>query len=464
MVKKLSYVSVLVLLLAVILLLAPTCQCSRGTQQAAVPPGPPQVTSFKIANENVAPGDVPLFTWQATNASAVTITQDGEDVFHIESVPDSGAGAFLTPLHDRAYASSTSEYEVKQPYIPGVFPSNFVGAATGKPSHAVWKFGENKTEPGSAEIKALSDVGLVTDRKVTFFNFVAEGQGSASPQITAPPCVNHGSSEPLIPVIEDWTVKNSELEDGIAPEFEFKVTNPAIISIKQGGEFISFVQINNPPLVTSGISLPSLSGEAYASSTGEYEVKRPYSPGVYPVIYQGSSSGRPATIAWKFGEKFREITAEITVCSPTGDMATATVKFTIMRVKEQTQEAQPPAAACQSPVISFNASRVVVAAMDPVNFDWNVTGDNLTVRLVSNGVQRTVPPSGSEGMIIMKSACYYIIAENPCGRASESQCITVQSAGFIPPPVYVEPPCPPPPAPPTMPPPVAPRTPITDGY
>jgi len=447
MIKRLSVISVLALLLVVILLLAPGSACDQGAKQAEVPPGPIQVMSFKVVNENVAPGDVPLFTWEAANASAVTITQDGEEVFHIESIPDSSTGAFLTPLHGVAYASTMDENELRQPYSPGIYPVGFKGASNGKPSKIISDFGDNITKQGFAEIKALSDDGQVIATKVTFFNFAADGQGSSPPQITAPPCVNRGSSEPIIPVIKRWVVKNPVIQDGEAPQLEFEVSNPHVISIRHGDEYISSVEIINPQL-TSSMSMPPFTDEAHASTTGESEVKQPYVPGVYPVIYQGSSSGRPATIIWKFGEKSRDDSAQIIVCSSSGDVMTAMVNFTIMRVEDQVQ----PPAAPQPPVISFNASRNIVAAMDPVTFTWNVTGDNLTVKMVSDGVQHTVQPSGSGERIMLKSACYYITAENPWGRDSKSQCVTVQSSGIILPPVFIEPPCPPTPPPPPPPP------------
>jgi hypothetical protein len=493
MIKRLSFISVLALMLLVILVLAPGSACDQGAKQSQVPSGPPRIVSFKVASENIAPDEAPLFNWEVFNASEVTITQDGVEIYHIEALPDSNAGALLMPLHDRAYASSTSEYEVKQSYIPGVFPSNFVGAATGKPSHTVpenWIEPELrhdsssisneamieslqndiiKKQPGSAEITALSLEGQVTTSEVVF-NFVPGGEGITEVlfDITPPPCVSPGSSTPLIPGIKRWAVKNPVVQDGEAPQFEFEVTNPHIISTavfypkKKISEYASCVEIFNLP-VTSSMSLPPFTEKVHASTNSENEVTQPYSPGVYPVIYQGSSSGRPATIIWEFGEKSMEVSAEITVCSPTGDIVSATVTFTIMRVEEQAP------AAPQSPVITFTASRNIVAPMDPVTFTWNVTGDNVITRLVCDGSQRTVPLSGSENIIIMKSACYYITAENPAGRASQQQCITVQSSGFIPPPVFIEPPCPPatvpgwapPSTPPTTTPPVAP---ITDGY
>ena len=570
MIKKLPSLSALVLMLVVILLMAPTCQCGQGAQQSSAPPGPPQVASFKIVNENVAPGDLPLFTWEAVNASAVTITQDGEEVFRIEAVPDSGAGASFNSLQSRVLASTVDEGEASQPYSPGIYQVGFKGASNGKPSKMISGFGDNFTVQASAEIKALSDDGLVTATRVTFFNFVADGQVSSPPQIAVPLCANPGSSQPTIPTINNWSVKNSEIDEGTPPEFEFNVANAAIISIKQGGEFISFVQINNPPLVTSGISLPSLAGEAHASTTGEYEMKQPYSPGVYPVIYQGSSSGRPQTIALGPGENFTTDFAEITVCSPTGHTATARVNFNIVRrglvtcvapcecLTEAEAKAKQYAYKCSdtpcwkqragpygsslkmafenmavkrdafsynykycfrecpqgctcltweeglqrgfsgedvchiiSPFcggklagycfpertpppeplsITFTASRNVVDPMDPVTLTWDVTPcDNMTVKLVSDGIERTVHPSGSENIIAVKSACHYITADCQGIRGVKSQCITVQTPGMqIPPdrpPMYppisplVEPPCPPTDGPPLAPPSVPPTQP-----
>jgi len=581
MVKKLAFISVLVLLLVVILLMAPTCQCGQGAQQSVAPPGPPQVKSFKIVNENVAPGDLPLFTWEAANASAVTITQDGEEVFHIESVPDSAAGASFNPLQSRVFASTVDEGGPWQPYSPGIYPVGFKGASNGKPTKVISDFGDNFTVQASAEIKALSDDGQGTGTKVTFFNFVAEGQGSSPPQITAPPCASPGASEPIIPSINSWSVKNGEIDEGTAPQYEFNVTNAAIISINQGGKLISYTEIVNPP--SSGTSsLPSLTAEAYASATGEYEMKLPCSPGVYPVIYQGSSSGRPQTIALGPGENFTTDFAEITVCSPTGHTATATVKFGIIQrgiekcvapycecltvdeakaksytlkcgaepcgkqlaefsgsslkmAHETAAEAKeivhynykycfrqcPPGCECltqkeggrracytgtswpsnrvcgqsicgydkldgnpmlccpgisKSPspdpatfslpsVIVFTASRNVVEPMEPVTLTWNVTAcDNMTVKLVSDGIERTVQPSGSESIIAVKSACYYITADCQGTRGVKSQCITVQTSGMQIPPV--RPPMYPPYNPPdTQPdtPPACPTCPPTDG-
>jgi hypothetical protein len=564
MIKKLSFLSVLAILLVIILLLAPRCTCGQGAQQAAAPSGPPRVTSFKIANENIAPGDVPLFTWEAANASAVTITQDGEEVYHIEAMPDSSAVTSFNPLHGQVYASSTDEKEVGQLFSPGVYPIGFKGASNGKPSKIISDFGDNFTVQGSAEIKALSLDGLVTAKRVTFFNLVAEGQGSSPPQITAPPCASPGLSEPIIPLINNWSMKDGEIDEGTEPQFEFQVTNPGTISITQGGKLISYVQVINPP-TTGSSSLPSLSGEAHASISGDYDVKQPYSPGVYPVIYQGSSSGRPATIISDLSENFTKDFAEITVCSPTGHKATATVNFNIVRrgviecvdlckclsdaevkaepyplykcnpapcwkqlvkygsslkmAHETSATAReiylynykycfrecPPGCECISqweannsgfkdkdrctpdscgsvglkmgdsgegnkgsseydkycypalppppkPLsIIFTASRNVVEPMGPVTLKWNVTPcDNMTVKLVSDGVERTVLPSGSEGLVVTKSACYYITAECQGIRGVKSQCITVRSMGLQPPPV--RPPMPPPVTPPIIPP------------
>jgi hypothetical protein len=525
MVKRLSVISVLAMLLVVILLLAPGSACDQGAKQAEVPAGPPSVTSFKLASQYASEDQAPLFTWEAANASSVTITQYGEVVYHIEAVPDTESSAFLSPLHDKAYASSASEYEMKQPYNPGIYPVGFKGASNGKPLYAsttskdfwtqkgnvwrcnyegasnfgdkgwwdshcyyidlaqqhsfvtlggdvrsIWKFGDTKEGEHQAIVTdAVMDVLSPDGQLVTTEIPVAVVQEGdplappAQPLITPPPCVRAGSSTPIIPVIKRWAVRNPVVQDGEAPQFEFEVTNPHIISIRHGDEYISSVEIINPPL-TSSISLPSFIDKVQASTTSEYEYKQPYSPGIFPVGFGGNDNNKPSKIAWKFGEKSREDSAEITVCSPTGDIVSATVTFTIMRVVEQAPAVPQP------PLITFTASRNIVAPMDPVTFTWNVTGDDLTVKLVSDGNQRTVPPSGSESIIIMKSACYYIMAENPAGRASQQQCVTVQSSGFIPPPVYIEPPCPPetapplwapPSAPPTVPPPVAP---LTDGY
>jgi len=477
MLKRLSVISVLALLLVIILVLAPGSACDQGAKQAEVPAGPPRILSFKVASENVAPDEAPLFTWEVANAKAVTITQDGVEIYHIEALPDSDSGAFLIPLHDKAYASTSDENEVYRPYMPGIYPAGFNGGTNGKPSrmvgepgHKVFLFPENwvepelrddrsslyketggdllhsnimkDTAPGSAEISVLSPDGQVTTAKVAYiFESIADPtdiRNTTSMRITPPPCVKSNTAEHIIPAINRWSVKNPVIKDGEAPQFEFEVTNPHIISIRHGDEYISSVEIINPP-VTSGISLPSLTDKVHASTTGENEFKQPYSPGIYPSgKFTGSDNNKPSKVAWKFGEKSQEDSAEITVCSPTGDIVSATVTFNIMRVEEQVQ----PSAALKPPVITFTASRNIVGPLDPVTFTWNVTGDNLTVKLVSDGSQRTVSPSGSESIIIMKSACYYITAENPAGRASESQCITIQTSGFMQPPPIVEPPCP----------------------
>ncbi|GEM_PF-4994425 len=537
MLKRLSVISVLALLLVVIVVLVPWSACDQGTKQAEVPAGPPSVTSFKLTSQYAGEDQAPVFLWEAANASSVTLTQYGEVVYHIEAVSDTGSGALLTPLYEKAYASTTSENGERQPYSPSLFPAKFIGKGTGKPPSAkysndfwttkgnvslclwegvadfgnkawrdshctdiklseydksdallaenlhshrlVWKFGDTKEgEQGPVvtnvpEPDFIRDIAISIDRIWEFGDtkegehksiltdavldvsspdgqlvttkipvaVVQEGDPLAPPSqtlIVPPPCVRPGSSTPIIPTINRWAVKNPVIKDGEAPQLEFEVTNPHIISIRHGDEYISIIKIISS-MPTQSLSLPPFTDEAHASTTNDKEVKQPYSPGVYPVIYQGSSSGRPATIIWKFGEKSREDSAEITVCSPTGDIVSATVTFTIMRVEEQVQ----PPAALLPPVITFNASRNIVGPFDPVTFTWNVTGDNLTVKLVSDGSQRTVSPSGSEDIISMKSACYFLTAVNPAGRASEQQCITVQSTGFMQPPDIDEPPCPP---------------------
>jgi len=545
MIKRLSVISVLVLFITVVVLPL-ACGGKQlnhmgGDWGVAPAPVPPQMTSFKMASQFVGEDQAPVFLWEAANASSVTITQYGEVVYHIEAVPDTESGTLLTPLHDKAYASTTSENGVRQPYSPGIYPVGYKGNSNGKPfygyiqnkdfwtqkgnvslcqwdgvadfgdqawwdSHCyyidfspsmdgadfilgadhemAWQFGDTKEGEHHAIVTdAVMDVRSPDGQLVTTEIPVAVVQSgdplapTAQPLITPPPCVRlldklppppptgikssvrPGSSTPIIPGIKRWAVKNPVIKDGEAPQFEFEVNNPHIISIRHGDEYISSVEIINPP-VTSSISLPPFTDEAHASTTSEYEYKQPYSPGVYPTGFKGSDNNKPKKVAWKFGEKSREDSAEITVCSPTGDIVSATVTFTIMRVEEPVQ----PPAALTPPVINFTASRNIVAPLDPVTFTWNVTGDNLTVKLVSDGSQRTVSPSGSEDIIIMKSACYYLTAENPLGHASEQQCITVQSSGFIPPPVIVEPPRPPTPAPPPPPSPPSPtpRIPITD--
>ena len=567
MLKRLSVISVLALLLVILVVLVPWSACDQGTKQAEVPAGPPSVTSFKLASQYAGEDQAPVVLWEAVNASSVAITQYGEVVYHIEAVPDTESGAFLTPQHDKAYASSTSEYETKQSYSPGIFPVGFKGASNGKPfygytqnkdfwtkqgnvslclwegvadfgnkawrdSHCtdiklseyessnalladnlhssrlvlkfgdakegehefirdlaisidrIWEFGDTKEGEHHAIVTdALIDIRSPDGQLVTTkipVAVVQEGDPLGPPAqslITPPPCVRPSSTTPIIPAIKRWSVKNPVINDGEAPQFEFEVTNAHIISIRHGDEYISSVEIINPP-ITSSMSLPPFTDEANASTTSEYELKQPYVLDIPPRFrptqqtrYLCFCEDKPIVISWKFGEKSREDSAEITVCSPTGDVAMATVHF-LVTAKSAAGSGQDimVLTGAQPPVINFTASRNVVGPLDPVTFTWNVTGDNLTVKLVSDGSQRKVSPSGSESIIIMKSACYFITAENPAGRASESQCITVASSGFIPPPDIDEPPCPPP-APPLAPPPLAPPplapppvAPITDGH
>jgi hypothetical protein len=425
---------------------------------------------------------------------------------------------------------------MKQSYSPGIYPVEYIGSATGKPFYAsttnkdfwtkkgniwrcnyegtpnfgnqgwwdshctyidlspnhfvslggdvrsIWKFGgakegEHQAIGTDAVVDVRSPDGQVTTAKAAF-NFVPGGEGITEVifAITPSPCVRPISSIPIIPVIKRWAVRNPVVQDGEAPRFEFEVTNPHIISIRHGDEYISCVTINpfrQQTLESEDPSfLRSLSSEVHASTTNDKEFKQPYSPGIYPAGFNGGTNGKPSKVAWKFGEKSMEDSAEITVCSPSGDVAMATVRFvvTARSAAGTGMDAIMVGPGARPPVINFTASRNIVAPMDPVIFTWNVTGDNLTVKLVSDGNQRTVPPSGSENIIIMKSACYYITAENPAGRASQQQCITVQTSGFIPPPVFIEPPCPPETAPPLWAPPSTPPTttppvaPLTDGY
>ena len=456
MVKRLTFISVPALLFIVMILLIPGWTCSQGAQQVAAPSGL-QIVSFKVANDNITPGDVPVFTWEAANASAVTITQDGEEIYHIEAVPDTQSGALLTPLNSGVYASTSTEKGGKQSYSWGIYPVGFKGASNGHPSKTIWTFGDSTTTtvPGSAEITVQSPDGQSATAKLEMkalqrvFKLASSYDSSNALKITPPPCIRPSAGEHIISIIKHWGVKNPVVNDGEAPWFEYEVTNARTISIKHGDEFISSVEIISPQ-VTPGISLLPLTDKAYASSTGESEGSQPYSWGVYPVIYKGSSSGRPATIAFRPDDNYTEDSADIIVCSLTGDIVTDTVKFTIMRTEEQAQ----PSTAGQPPVIDFfNPSRTLVTYGDSVTFNYRIT-DADNAWFTCNGSQEAIPTAGSKEIIILKSTCYFIVAVNKAGRTSQSQCITVQSSGVIPPPVspWVTPPVTPP-TPPVTPPP-----------
>ena len=99
------------------------------------------------------------------------------------------------------------------------------------------------------------------------------------------------------PQIISFTLASEMVAEDECPVFNFEVANCSAITITQDGEKIMEVEITGTG--TPAASFQPRQGEVYALTETQPGVETHYCPGVYPVIYQGSPSGRPATIIHK---------------------------------------------------------------------------------------------------------------------------------------------------------------------
>lgn len=99
------------------------------------------------------------------------------------------------------------------------------------------------------------------------------------------------------PRVISFTLASETVAEDECPVFNFEVANAKRITITQGDEIITDIEITVPG--TPAAYRQSRQGEVYALTETQPGVETHYSPGVYPVIYKGSTTGRPATIIHK---------------------------------------------------------------------------------------------------------------------------------------------------------------------
>ncbi|MCJ7655404.1 MAG: hypothetical protein MUO97_08945, partial [Dehalococcoidia bacterium] len=138
------------------------------------------------------------------------------------------------------------------------------------------------------------------------------------------------------PQVISFTMASETVAEDECPVFNFEVANCSAITITQDGEIITEVEITVPP-GTPAASLQPRHGEVYALTETQPGVETHYSPGVYPVIYKGCSSGRPATILWKFkGTGTEKVgSAVLEVSSLDGQVVKTEVTYNIVSSSER---------------------------------------------------------------------------------------------------------------------------------
>ncbi|HEX7364648.1 MAG TPA: hypothetical protein VF366_05740 [Dehalococcoidia bacterium] len=311
-----------------VMLIVVTCMLPACTTKTSAPVGPPSIASFTIASENVSADESPIFYFEVDDCSSITITQDGEKVMEIEAAVPGSSATFLPSRHGVAYAIPEEQPGAKTHYSPGVYPIGFKGASNGKPSKIISKFGGTQRE-GSAEIEVRSWDGQVSKAKVAYTLVSAsERTRDQWPDITAPDCASGDGSTNDKPEVGSFAINNPSMEEGVTPEFAFSVNNASMVKIRQDGEVVFYIQATSTS--SPAAFHPQRHGAAYALPMNQTGTDAPYCQGVYPVIFKGTSTGRPPTIAWKFGDTENEGSAEIEACSPGGDVAIAMVDYIVL--------------------------------------------------------------------------------------------------------------------------------------
>lgn len=160
--------------------------------------------------------------------------------------------------------------------------------------------------------------------------------------IIPPDCARQDASATIKSEIESFTVKNPMVKEGEPQEFEFEVNNASMVKIKQDGKVLAFVQAIAP--VTPAAFHRPRHGEAYALPLTEQQPQPPYPADdpppkkVDPQIsekwmlfdYRGSWTLQLPKAVWNSGDTEKDTSAEIEACSPSGDVATATVAYKIL--------------------------------------------------------------------------------------------------------------------------------------
>jgi hypothetical protein len=317
---KRAPVAIMVMLIVVMCML-PAC-----ASKTSVPVGLPSITSFTVASENVSEDECPVFYFEVADCSYVSITQDGEKVMEVEAMVPGSPATLLPAKQGVAYALPENLPGTKTHYSQGVYPIGFKGASNGKPSKVV-------LEPGDLGIDSLAEIevrswdGQVYTAQASYTVVPASERSSDQRLvIAAPDCAPEDASATEKAEIKSFTVKNPTLGPNEAPQFEFSVANTNMVKIYQSGELVFYVQAFSPDSPVA--FLPHRLGVAYALPENQPGVNTHYCQGVYPAIYRGSSSGRPATIISNFGKTGEEGgSAALEACSPRGGTQIAILTF-----------------------------------------------------------------------------------------------------------------------------------------
>jgi hypothetical protein len=202
-----------ILALILVLLIAEASLLTACGASTSAPAGPPVIRSFTVEKQTVELGESPVFLFEVENASAITITQDGEVVFQIEATGTEGTSR--QPLGNVAYALTTDGTQPEQPYPAGIYPVIYKGATTGHPVTIIAKDEEETDIEAVLEAtspsreKALEPIILIVrTRRV--------------PMVAKETRIN------------EFTIKNVEGIVGEPVEFVVDVSNPARVTIEGG--------------------------------------------------------------------------------------------------------------------------------------------------------------------------------------------------------------------------------------
>jgi hypothetical protein len=449
--KKICAVSILAVLMAVVWML-PAC-----APEAAAPANAPQVISFTAASDTIAEGECPVVKFEVANCSAITILQDGEIITEIEITGSSIPAAFQ-PRDGAAYALNETRPGIETNYCPGVYPVIYQGSSSGRPSRII---NQGHTEPiteTSFETQVRSQDGAVTTSKVACKIVPATEQMSdqrTTLLIIPPDCVSQDATAAIAAKINYFRIKDQAANKFDPPVFEFSVSDAGMMQITQDNEVVFYIQ--SFPLDTSSSFNPS-DGAVYALTEDQNGVDTNYCPGVYPIGFKGASNGKPGKTVWKFGDKNEPgPSAEIKVCSPSGDVLTEMLPFFAMCPEgyDCLTQAEGSQRGCYTgtswnasslgslqecgvdeygqamhccpelplPVVKCDVSTSVVPyGGGRVTVTWSSQNADTVTMAVGNGAPSRVPLNKSLDVTVTRNTCFTFRAENKASQSSTTKC------------------------------------------
>ncbi|MBN2463232.1 MAG: hypothetical protein JXB43_06485 [Dehalococcoidia bacterium] len=179
-----------------------------------------------------------------------------------------------------------------------------------------------------------------------------------------------------------FTLASETVAEDECPVFNFEVANAKRITITQDDEIIMDIEITVPG--TPAAYHQPWQGEVYALTETQPGVETHYCPGVYPVIYEGASSGRPSTIIHKEPEEGGEEggSAVLEVISLNGQVVKAEVAYNIVQASERSSDqhafitapdcVEQDASSTAEPKINYFRFKNQTMELDEPEFEFSV--------------------------------------------------------------------------------------------